>query len=109
LCDVYLDEIFVDEETVVLRPKKGSNAFYIIMLGSIDSYKNDQQTQTYLNLLNRNKDNNKPEEKIEGVNLCLDDQILELENDDTHLLAKAVLTLEKTIGYGEYFGCKLNI
>lgn len=41
----YMDEIFVDPQDILLRPKKQTNALYFLLLGKIMIYKNSPESE----------------------------------------------------------------
>lgn len=125
IADKYVEEIFINPDRLVLRPKevmlficcspnqkKKTNSIYVILLGSITCYPDKMETRNYLaGMANTNRKNNNtpgPEvEEVENNQDCVDDNILEMEKDQLTINdQKKKLKVLRTFSYGEYFGSK---
>lgn len=126
LIEKYLDEVFVDPDTVLLKPKpvwiyyniiinlKVVNSLYIILNGIVNCYADNEAAHQFIKNLqiNKNTDDSTSfsDSEDEFEIKCLDDDVLNFEKDkETMDSQKRKLDLIRQINYGEYFGGKSGI
>jgi hypothetical protein len=109
----HFEDLFIDPDVLIHRPKSHSTNFYIILLGSVKLYPNTAQTRAFMKKFMEKKgdDEEEDEYEFENVNLktgditCLDDRIAlnRIDFEDAH--RSALLSELDTLTVSDSFGC----
>ena len=96
----YMNEIFLDSQKLLLRPKKRTNALYFLLLGKMQIYTDSEESRSLLKeLVHRGKKSSFGKNSVqesEGFLHCLDDELEDfphLFQDDCRLVLNNIGSL----------------